>query len=301
MWIRTCGPVEERLRFLGTPKSCVYLVEGARSALVGGAGPWAVPDLARQLDELGTDLDRIEAVILSHSHFDHCGAVPYLKGRMPWLKVVASAGTKTILENDKAVHNMRRFTLEALQGMGAPLAFRGSSLAFEPFPVDRVVSDGDALDLGEDVRLVFFQTPGHSRCSMTVYEPDRGWLFPGDSLPFPSADGSDLVSTASESFVVFSESLRRLEDLDVSLCAWEHHGVRTREDARRVIPDGLDFTARYRAAVLETLAGQGNDPERAAAEVCRQWLAAAQFPFLPERVMLHIARGIVAHAVDEAP
>jgi glyoxylase-like metal-dependent hydrolase (beta-lactamase superfamily II) len=276
----------------------VYLLKGDRYLLVGGAGPWIVPDLERQFADLGVDLERIDGIYLSHSHFDHCGAVPYLRRRIPQLRVYASAGTAAILAHEKALLNMRRFTRESLEQMGSPLEFRSVSLDFEPFRLTRVLRDGDAMDLGGGVRLTFFETPGHSRCSMTAYEARRGWLFPGDSMPFPSADGSDLVSTASESFVVFCGSLRKLQGLETSLCAWEHHGVRTQADARAVVRDALDFTARYKASVRDLLARTG-DPARAAEEVCRNWLAHAQFPFLPERVMLHIARTIVSNASGE--
>lgn len=298
MWIRACGPVADELDLLGSPKSCVYLLKGDRYLLVGGAGPWVVPDLERQFADLGLDLERIDGIYISHSHFDHCGAVPYLRRRIPRLRVYASAGTAAILAMEKAVQNMRRFTRESLEQMGAPVDFGGVSLDFETFPLARALGDGDAVDLGGGVRLVTFETPGHSRCSLTAYEPNRGWLFPGDSMPFPSTDGSDLVSTASESFVVFCDSLRKLQGLETSLCAWEHHGVRTQADARTVVRDALAFTARYKASVCDLLA-QTRDPERAAEEVCRNWLAQAQFPFLPERVMLHIARTIVSNAAGE--
>jgi glyoxylase-like metal-dependent hydrolase (beta-lactamase superfamily II) len=298
VWIRACGPINEHLEYLGIPKSGLHLLKGDRYAILGGSGPWSVPDLDRQLQEAHVDLERIRFVYLSHSHYDHCGAVPYLKQIIPGLQVLASDGTKKILEMEKAVRNMRLFTQEALQLAGGVQEVRGYSLEFTPFGVDRVLTDGDLVDLGNGVRLAFFETPGHSRCSMVAYEPRWGWLFPGDSLPFPNEEGTDLVSTASESFVTFCNSLRKLESLKIDLCAWEHHGVRTGEDAHRVISDGIDFTVRYKASVLETLARLG-DPERAAEEVSREWVSQTRFPFLPERVMLHICRGIVDNAVKE--
>jgi glyoxylase-like metal-dependent hydrolase (beta-lactamase superfamily II) len=193
---------------------------------------------------------------------------------------------------------MQLFSREAAELTGAPSEFGGVSVDFEGFHVDRALGDGDVVDLGGGVRLYAFETPGHSRCSMVAYEPERKWLFPGDSLHFPSLADDGLVFTASESFVVYQQSLQKLADLEVSLCGWEHHGVRTGEDARHVIRSGLEFTIAYRNRVLEILSRCG-DPELAAKEVSRDWLSRAQFPFLPERVMLHIARGIVTNAVNE--
>ena len=300
MWIRDWGSVEERLDFLGLIKSGVYLLKGDRYMLVGGSGPWVVADLERQLQELRVDLDRIAYVWLSHSHYDHCGAVPYLKRRIPKIQVVASRGAAALLGMEKAVRNMQLFLREAAEATGAPPELGGISLDFEGFQVDRALSDGEIVDLGGGVRLCGIETPGHSRCSMVGYEPERKWLFPGDSLHIPSLVDDDPIFTASESFVVYQQSLQKLAQLEVFLCGWEHHGLRTGEDARHVIRNGLEYTTRYKLDVLDAVSRLGS-PEAAAEQVSRDWLARAQFPFLPDRVMLHIARGIVTNAVDEPP
>lgn len=298
MWIQEWGSVEERLDFLGLIKSGVYLLKGDRYMLVGGSGPWVVEELERQFTELEVDLDRIGYVWLSHSHYDHCAAVPYLKRRIPKLQVVASRGAAALLGMEKAVRNMQLFSREAAQTTGAPDELGGISLDFEGFAVDRPLADGELLDLGGGVRLAALETPGHSRCSLVGYEPERKWLFPGDSLHVPSLVDGTPIFTASESFVVYQQSLQKLASLDVFLCGWEHHGVKTGEDARHVIRDGLAYTGQYQREVRAAVETLGS-PEAAAEEVSRTWISRAQFPFLPERVMLHIARGIVKNALEE--
>jgi 2-aminobenzoylacetyl-CoA thioesterase len=298
MWLRSSGPVNDRLDLLGTEKSCMYLLKGDRHMLIGAAGPWVVPELERQFDELGIDLERIRYVLISHTHFDHCGAVPYLRRRLPHLQILGSVGAARLLGNEKAVRNTDAFLQEAAESTGAPSEYRGHSLAFEPFRLDRPLSDGDVVDLGGDVSIHAFETPGHSRCSMVAYEPRRKWLFPGDSLHPPTLDGCGFLNTASESFVVYQQSLRKLDHLEVSLCGWEHHGARTEEDARSAVRVGLDFTVSYRDWVLQVLDREG-DPDFAAQVVSRAWLSKAEFAFLPERVMLHIARGVVRNATEE--
>ncbi|MBI5013994.1 MAG: MBL fold metallo-hydrolase [Deltaproteobacteria bacterium] len=298
MWIQEWGPVDERLVLLGTRKSCSYLLKGDRYALLGGAGQWVVPELESQFDKLQLDLDRIEFLLISHSHYDHCGAVPYLTKRLPNVRVVASDAARKMFDLEKAVRNMQVFSREACEQAGVPMEFGGVSLEFERIQLERTMRDGDTLELGDGVRVCTFETPGHSRCSLTTYEPTLGWLFPGDSLHPPSDDGQHLLFTASESFTVYQDSLRKLQNLDVNLCAWEHHGLKVGEDANDVVRAGMQFTRDYHAQVLQTLADEG-DAEAAALRVSEDWIAKARFPFLPERVMQHIARGIVEHAVAE--
>ncbi len=298
MWIRNWGPVNERLDLLGTEKSCVYLLKGDRYALLGGGGQWIVPVLEQQLRSLSVDMERISHLVISHAHFDHCAAVPYLQKRYPHIEVVATPGAAQLLGHEKAVRNMRLFSREATARIGMPMEFEGRSLEFDGIALRRTWGDGDDLNLGAGVRLVTFETPGHSRCSMIAFEPDARWLFPGDSLPPPSQDGQSLLATASESFVAYIASLKKLEKLETELCGWEHHGVRTGEDARGIVRKAIEFTVEYKEWVVATLREAG-DPELAARVVADRWLAQAGFPFLSDAIMLHIARGIVKNAREE--
>ena len=96
MWIQTPGAVNDRLMLFGTPRNILYLVKGDRYMLIGGGGQWIVPELERQFRENQIDMDRIQYLLIAHSHYDHCGAVPYLLRRYPHLRVLASREAEKI-------------------------------------------------------------------------------------------------------------------------------------------------------------------------------------------------------------
>ncbi len=84
MRIRHPGKVCERLWYLGREESGVYLLEGRDGFLVINGGlSYIVPDVLKQMEDVGIDEGRITKLLILHSHFDHVGIVPFLKRRHP--------------------------------------------------------------------------------------------------------------------------------------------------------------------------------------------------------------------------
>ena len=87
MFIDRPGKICDGLYMLGWKQSLMYLAQGAKSMIIGGAMSWIAPRLEQQFKEYEIDTGSIEYLVIPHSHFDHFGAVPYLKRRFPQIKV----------------------------------------------------------------------------------------------------------------------------------------------------------------------------------------------------------------------
>ena len=83
MWIEQVGEINEQLMLLGTRKTIMYLLKGDRYTLLGGGGQWIVPELERQFTQFQIDMDRVQYLVVGHTHYDHCGAVPICKIAIP--------------------------------------------------------------------------------------------------------------------------------------------------------------------------------------------------------------------------
>ncbi|GAB6910128.1 hypothetical protein DESC_200007 [Desulfosarcina cetonica] len=298
MWNQNPGAVNDHLVLLGTRENNVYLLKGDVHMLVGGGCQWIVRELMEQIQAWKIDMQRVKYLFIGHSHFDHCGAVPFLQKRYPHLEVLASRPADKYFNMPKAVHNARTFGRQALQQMGVANEFEGISLDFDTIRVKRVLRDGDRLDLGQGMVATVFETPGHSRCAMTLYLEKQKWLFPSDALSLPIDNGRQFACTASESFVEYMHSLNRMDALDVELCAWEHYGWVAGEDARQVVSRVKQATLAYKET-LKTHVESSGDVEATAEWAARQWLAQTQFKFIPFNVMHHICRQMVQNAVQE--
>ncbi len=67
-------------------------------------------------DYLRGRLDDIEAVVLTHAHEDHIGAVPYLLREKPDLPLIGSRLTLALVEAKLREHRIKPYTLEVIEG-----------------------------------------------------------------------------------------------------------------------------------------------------------------------------------------
>ncbi|HEU4911484.1 MAG TPA: ribonuclease J [Actinomycetes bacterium] len=67
-------------------------------------------------DHIRDRLDRIEAVVLTHGHEDHIGAVPYLLREKPDIPVIGSRLTLAMIEAKLQEHRITPYTLEVREG-----------------------------------------------------------------------------------------------------------------------------------------------------------------------------------------
>ncbi|MFC1857381.1 MBL fold metallo-hydrolase [Thermodesulfobacteriota bacterium] len=298
MWIQDAGEINDRLILLGTRQNTSYLVKGKRHMLVGIGGQWVVPELERQIREFHIDMDRVQYLLIAHTHFDHSGAVPYFQKRYPHLEVLASREALKVFAMKKAVRNMRIFSRRVMEDLGLSLEYEGISLDFDGVEVAQGLQGGDRVDLGDGLYFDVYEAPGHSRCSMILYAPDPKWLFPSDSLSIPVGDGNEFAFTALDNFSEYLDSLKKLEDLEIRLCAWEHYGVMTNDDIQDIVKRSIRFTLEHRRRLLDLLDKSG-DQEEIAQWATREWLEKTRFDFVPFDVKLHIYRGIVKNALEE--
>ncbi len=125
MWITNPGKISAHIDFLGTRKNAVFLLKGNEGMLIGGGMSYIGPSLETQFTRLEFDPRKIRYLAILHSHYDHCGAVPYLKRKFPHLRILASAYAQKVLANPKAIdfisdQNERMIEKTGLSGESRP-------------------------------------------------------------------------------------------------------------------------------------------------------------------------------------
>jgi hydroxyacylglutathione hydrolase len=148
----TVGPVQENTYFVraGTDASTAVVVDPGDES----------DRLIEALAKLG--ITTVEAILLTHTHFDHVGAVAALN-RATGAPVYCPELETEILAN---INEYMRFP-----GFGP----------FESYNADQTVAGGEELDLADftfDVRF----TPGHSPGHVTYSVRDEQALLSGDVL-----------------------------------------------------------------------------------------------------------------------
>jgi glyoxylase-like metal-dependent hydrolase (beta-lactamase superfamily II) len=175
----------------------MFLFIGGERALLldGGIGIGS----ARRLCESITDLP-IDHV-LTHTHWDHVGAVH------EWESVGVHPNGKEKLAGDYSA-GCRDF-IENWKGKPFPEGFDPGTFTIPPGKFGRAVQEGDVLDLGERTLRVW-DTPGHSPCSISLFDDRERVLITGD-LVKPGMALFIQVPTAVLSD--YGPSMRKLENI----------------------------------------------------------------------------------------
>lgn len=155
----TVGPVREN--------AYVVRVAGSEGALLVDPGDEA-GRLGEAIERLGA---RIEAILITHCHFDHIGAVAPL-ARAVGAPVYCPEGERMVLEDPR---------------IGTPPGFG----PFEGWVPEHTLSGGESLTLA-GCEIEVLHTPGHSPGHLTYALPAQGAIFSGDVLFAGSIGRTDL-------------------------------------------------------------------------------------------------------------
>ena len=136
----TCVSVEYLV--LGMLENNVYLISNGESTMV--VDPSCKADAI--LEALGGR--KVDAIVLTHRHFDHVGAARALREKTGAL-VIASAIDAPVISGDEELPRDDR--------------------PFETCPVDRTVKDGDKVQVGGMTWKVI-ATPGHTPGSICLFD-----------------------------------------------------------------------------------------------------------------------------------
>jgi glyoxylase-like metal-dependent hydrolase (beta-lactamase superfamily II) len=282
MVISTPGHITNRIILLGRKESSVYILNGKDEyALLGGGMVHIVPEILQQLDAFRIEEKKIKQIFILHSHFDHCGIVPFFKKRWPWAKVAASAKSKELLSAPKVIQGIASMNQAVIERFERQRDAEELGLEFNGIDVDTVVKGGDVLSCG-DLSMEIIDVPGHSSCSVAVYVPQEKAMFASDAggIPF----GDEVFTAANSNFDKYQESLEKLAGYNAEVHLAEHYGARTGDDARNFLKKSIESAKESRKILEESLL-RTKDPKKSAAEITEKVMSAAPPDFLSKDVI----------------
>lgn len=148
----------------GKGSSTAFLVLGKdKSALIDCGMAYSASNLISNIQQVINNGRKLDYILLSHSHYDHVGSVPYLRKVWPDVKVLAAEYAQNIFTKRSALKTIKEL------GNQAALYFGSSSLIDYDdnlMKVDYKISEGDVLDLG-GISITVLETPGHTKCSLS--------------------------------------------------------------------------------------------------------------------------------------
>lgn len=150
-WNKPVAPfrIAGNLYYVGAVEITSYLITTPQGHfLLDGGFVETAPQIEHNIAELGFKLSDVKYLLNSHAHYDHAGGLAELK-KVTGAKFVASAGDADLL--CRGGHGDFRF---------------GDTLVFPPIEPDKIIRDGESLQLGDQV-MTAHSTPGHTRGNTT--------------------------------------------------------------------------------------------------------------------------------------
>ena len=173
-----------RVWMLGTGAYPIYLIRGQDHGLLVEGGISALgPVLRRQLAAMAVKDGYISQAVITHAHPDHVMAVPALRALFPGLIVSSSAAAAEVLNSEKALaffEQIDQSLTEALSRRGETIDAAESPPDCSSIRVDRILHDGDTIAV-DDMQWSVLATPGHSACSISLFEPQARVLIISDA------------------------------------------------------------------------------------------------------------------------
>src|ERR671933_1125433 len=190
-----------------------YLIEdGGRLTVVDAGVPPSWDSLQKEVDELGHSSTDIDAVVLTHAHFDHVGFAEKARSELG-VPVWVHAEDVPLTNNPMGYAHERGRTPDLVNVAALPIIVSLlRNRAFWPAPIAdvRVYRDG-ALDVPGSPRVIF--SPGHTFGHCALHLPDRDVLLAGDAIvtldPYTGRTGPRLVARAAT-----ADSSQNLASLD---------------------------------------------------------------------------------------
>lgn len=202
-----------------------YLVNGEKQAILFDPGmAYYGKTVVNRVKELLGDRT-LEAVFLTHSHYDHVAALPYVKQAWPGIKVYAAEYACHIFEKPKAQKMM--FGMSQTAAKESHHEWDSSSYNSDLLRADTALYDGDRINVGEFV-VEAMETIGHTQCSMSFMINEKV-MISSETIGLLGENGEGYVPAFLISYKQAVLSLQKTKEANPEKIYMPHRGL--------VIPD----------------------------------------------------------------
>lgn len=191
------------------------------------------------------NIEEIDYLLLTHSHYDHIGGVPVILKNFRVKNIFAHSYLKNVLKSEKAIriiNNLNKIELSVLDPF--------LNYEFEPFEITNEVRENDFLDFGK-IKILFYETPGHTKDSVSYYMLPYKIIIPGEAIGVPNKDDSYILPQFLSCFETYIESINKIKNLDIEIVGLPHeHLIFGKENVKNYIENSLKSTYEY-AQIIE--------------------------------------------------
>ena len=202
----------------------IYFIEAGKTCLIDSGTHIEARKTLRKLKELNVFPPDI--IIITHSHWDHVQAIPFLSQRAKKLGKEIE-----IYASEAAIPNLRDQSFNDV---------------FESGPFNNIEEDiiplkeGDIVDL-DGITLKIFETPGHMNDDISILDEKNKNIFVGDILGMKVADNVFVPPSMPPKWNLeaYLKSIDKLKKIDYETMSLHHFGFIHDEEAKSILDESV--------------------------------------------------------------
>ncbi|WP_265112100.1 MBL fold metallo-hydrolase [Halosolutus halophilus] len=244
-----------------------YLFDGDGLTLLdpGPATDEAYEALTAQFEKHGHAVEDLDRILITHPHMDHFGLASRIRERSEATVYAHHDAAEILTDPDAHLEHEQAVFEPYFVRMGVPESTVGTVVSLptsfvefqKPITVDEPIGDGDRLDVGTDLDILY--TPGHCPGSVCFLDRANDIAYTGDHVMAEISPNPLLTivpGTTDErtrSLPTYLDSLDRLRETGIGGARGGHRGLVTDLPARiDEIVDHHQSRKRRIASILET-------------------------------------------------
>ena len=236
----------------------------------------------------------LDYILLTHTHYDHVGALPYFRQEWPQMRLVTSEiGAAALLKETprRVIRELSITAAEKFIGRVAGVANADIDYSDDTLYADIIVKEGDVIDLG-GLSAEVIETPGHTRDSLCYFIPEIKLLMLNETPGVLMPDGS-MYPCCLTGFADTMKSIEKCRNTGYKELSLPHMGIVEPELTLGFFDKAFEVNTSCHDLILKMI-GAGSSEEDMISKICDKYLSEVLLTFQPKEAFEANAKAIIA-------